>query len=328
MGNRRALLITVACLIAAGGLPAWAQEKGRIWRVGVLETVPRAMNAANVEGLLKGLRENGYVEGQNLALHYRSADGRPERFPELARTLVLEKVDLIVTRGTPATRAAISATSTIPIVMASVGSPERTGLVKSLGHPGGNVTGLSANSADLTGKRLELLRTMLPRISHVGVLANMSSLFNQTVWRDSQKSARALKIKVELLDVRKAEDLQPAFEGAKKKRLGAVIVATDTLTQANRKAIAELALTHRLPTVASNTEFVAAGGFLSYSGNIPGMYYRVANYIDKILKGANAGDLPVEEPSTLELVINLKTAKALGIAIPAEIQFRTDRFIQ
>ena len=325
MDFRRVFALIAACLIA---LPSWAQEKGKTWRVGMLETVPRTLNSANVEGLLKGLRELGYVEGRNLALHYRSADGRPERFPELANTLVREKVDLIVTRGTPATRAAVAATSTIPIVMASVGSPERTGLVKSLAHPGGNVSGLSANSLDLAGKRLELIKTILPRISHVGFLANMSSSLNQTVWRDTEKSARALHIKAELLDVRKVDDLPTAFESAKKKRLGAVIVAPDTLTQTNRKALSEIALQHRVPTMGSNTEFVAAGGLLSYSGDIPRMYYRVATYVDKIFKGAKAGDLPVEEPATLELVINLKTAKALGITLPPEIKLRADRFIQ
>jgi putative ABC transport system substrate-binding protein len=285
------------------------------------------MNAANLDALRKGLRELGYVEGKNLVIHYRSVDGHAERFQELANDLILEKVDLIVTRGTPGTRAAMTASTTIPIVTVAVGSPVRSGLVKSLAHPGGNVTGLSAVTVDLSGKRVELLKEIFPRMTRIGFLANMSNPNNQNIWQETERATRSLGIQAHVLDVRKAEDLEPAFEIARKERLGAVIVAADTVTQANRKAIAELAVNKRLPTIGS-PELVAAGMLLSYAGNIPNLYLRAATYIDKIFKGAKPGDLPMEEPTTLELIINLKTAKTLGVTIPPPVQFRADKLIE
>jgi putative ABC transport system substrate-binding protein len=298
-----------------------------VWRIGLLETTSKTMNAANLDALRKGLRELGYVEGKNLVIHYRSVDGHAERFQELANDLILEKVDLIVTRGTPGTRAAMTASTTIPIVTVAVGSPVRSGLVKSLAHPGGNVTGLSAVTVDLSGKRVELLKEIFPRMTRIGFLANMSNPNNQNIWQETERATRSLGIQAHVLDVRKAEDLEPAFEIARKERLGAVIVAADTVTQANRKAIAELAVNKRLPTIGS-AEFVAAGMLLSYAGNIPNLYLRAATYIDKIFKGAKPGDLPMEEPTTLELIINLKTAKTLGVTIPPPVQFRADKLIE
>ena len=320
----RTLLLAATALLFASSASA---QQGKIWRIGVLETTSRTMNAANLEALHKGLRELGYVEGKNLLIHYRSADGNPARFKELASDLVLEKVDLIVTRGTPATRAAMSATATIPIVITAVGSPVRSGLVKSLARPGGNVTGLSAITADLSGKRVELLKEVFPRIDGIGVLADMSNPNNQNVWQETEKAARSVGLRAQLLDVRKTEDLGPAFEVARKERLGGLVVPTDTVTQVNRKAISDLALSNRLPTIGT-AEFAAAGMLLAYSGNIANLYYRAATYIDRIFKGAKPGDLPMEEPTTLELTINLKTAKTLGVTIPPTVQFRADKLIE
>ncbi len=325
--TRRQILIAVA----AGALltrSATAQQQSKIWRIGMLETTSKTMNAANLDALRKGLRESGYIEGKNLIIHYRSADGNPARFRELANDLVLEKVDLIVTRGTPATRAAMTATTTIPIVTTAVGSPVRSGLVKSLAHPGGNVTGLSAVTADLSGKRVELLKETFPRIARIGVLANMSSPANQNLWPETEKAARSQGIRAHLLDVRQVQDLESAFEVARKERLGALYIAPDTVTQANLHVIAELAAKNRLPIIGSSHQFVAAGGLMAYGASVADLYFRAATYIDKIFKGVNPGDLPMEEPSTFELVVNLKTAKALGVTIPPSVQFRATKLVE
>ena len=322
--RRRALLLATAALLFVS--PASAQQ-GKVWRIGLLETTSRTMNAANFDALRKGLQDLGYVEGKNLAIHYRSADGQVERFKELANDLVLEKVDLIVARGVPATRAAMLATSTIPIVVATAGSPVRSGLVKSLGRPGGNVTGLSSITADLSGKRVQLLKEIFPRIAGIGFLANMSNPNNQNIWQETEKAARSIGIRAQILDVRKAEDLGSAFEVARKERLGALLVTSDTVTQANRKAIAELALSNRLPTIGT-AEFAAAGILLSYAANLSSLYFRAASYIDRIFKGAKPGDMPMEEPTTLELIINVKTARALGVTIPPAVQLRADKLIE
>lgn len=323
---RRVLLLASALLFAPPD--AIAQEK--LWRIGVLETTPRSMNAANMDALRKGLNALGYVEGRNLVIHYRSVDGKAERFKELAGDLVHEKVDLIVTRGTTATKAAMNATTTIPIVMTSSGSPVRSGLVKSLARPGANVTGLSGggSAADLSGKRVELLKEIFPRTMRIGYLANMGNLSNHIGWPGTQQAAGQLGIQVQLLDVRRLEDLEPAFEAARKGRVNALIVAVDTVTQTYRGRIAELSLHHRLPAIGGAAEFAAAGILLSYARDISSAYLRAATYIDKILKGANPGDLPVEEPAAFELLINLKTAAALGVKIPAPVRFRADKLIE
>ena len=322
--RRRALLLATAALLFAS--PASAQQ-GKVWRIGLLETTSRTMNATNFDALRKGLQDLGSVEGKNQLIHYRSADGQAERFKELANDLILEKVDLIVGRGVPATRAAMLATSTIPIVVTTAGSPVRSGLVKSLARPGGNVTGLSSITADLSGKRVQLLKEIFPRIAAIGVLANMSNPNNQNVWQETEKAARSIGIRAQILDMRKAEDLGSAFEVARKERLGALIVVSDTVTQANRKAIVELALSNRLPTIGT-AEFAAAGMLLSYAADVPNLYFRAASYIDRIFKGAKPGDLPMEEPTTLELIINVKTARALGVTIPPAVQLRADKLIE
>ena len=267
-------------------------------------------------------------EGRNLSIEYRSAGGRAERFPDLAMELVRLRVDVIVTRGTPAALAAKNATQTIPIVMASSGDPLVTGLVASLAHPGGNVTGLSAYATEIQAKQLELLKELLPRIVRVAFLFNMSSTILQAEWKEAERVSRPLGLQPQLLDVRAKADLEPAFDTAVKQQAGGVVIGIDTLIQSNRGFIVEASAKRHLPAISREREFVDAGGLLSYGVHYRDSYRRAAVYVDKIRKGAKPGDLPVEQPTKLELVINLKTAKALGLAIPPSLLLRADEIVQ
>lgn len=328
MITRRRLLITLALGTLPVAPPCWAQPPGKVWRIGVLETQSMAMNAVNLDAFHRGLRELGYVEGKNLLIEYRSADGRPERFVELANEVVRSKVDVIVTRGTPATQAAKNATGIIPIVATAISDPVRTGLVKSLARPGGNVTGLEPFASELGPKRVELLRETIPGITRIGVLGDMTNAAVPPFWKEIESTARSLGIEAQLLDVRKPEDLGPAFEFAIRQRAGALVVAIDALVHVNRTAIVALAAKHRLPAIYAGKDFVDAGGLMSYGVNYPQLYYRTATYVDKIFKGAKPGDLPIEQPTKLELVINLRTAKALGVTIPPTLRLRADEVIE
>jgi len=311
-----------------GLLSAEAQAPGKVWRIGLLETTSPALNVANLDAFRQGLRELGYVEGQNFVIEYRSADGQPERFPGLATELVSRKVDIIVTRGTPAVLAAKKATGSIPIVMATSADPPGYGIVSSLAHPGGNVTGLTTIAVELAGKRLQLLGETLPRIARVAELANMSNPASAANWRQLDVAARSLGLEPQLLDVRNPEDLVRAFDAATKKRADAVVVANDTVTQSNLKRIVELSATHRLPSIYASREFVDAGGLFAYGAKQSELYRRAASYVDKILKGAKPSDLPVEQPTTYEQVVNLKSAKALGLTIPQSVLLRADQVIE
>ena len=316
-------------VFAAALLPAWAAfaQQPKVFRIGLLETTRREGNA-NFDVLRHSLRELGYAEGKNLAFEYRSSDGRNERFPELAADLVRLKVDLIVTRGTPATLAAKAATPTIPIVTTAASNPVRTGLVQSLSRPGGNVTGLDPLAADLWVKRLELIAETFPGISRIGYLVDMSNPVNPGVWKQYEAAGRSHGIEITRFDVRKANDIALAFEAATKQRLGVISVSIDGLMSANLKTIVQLAAKHRVPTVHASREFVDAGAMMSYAVDYRHLYARAAIYVDKILKGAKAGNLPIEQPTKLELVINMKTAKALGISIPPAVRGRADDLIE
>ncbi len=305
-----------------------AQQSPKVYRLGVLDFVPLASNAANLGALRQGLSELGYAEGQNLIIEYRSADGRADRFSTLAAELVRLKVDVIVTRGTPAALAAKHATGTIPIVMAASSNPVGTGAVGSLAHPGGNVTGLSALGTDMQGKPIEMLRELLPQIVRVAFLFNMSNAGLQANWKVAEHDARSVGLQPQLLDVRTGRDLEPAFDAAVKQRAGAVIIGLDTLTQAHRGQIIEALARRRLPAMSREREFVDAGGLMSYGVNYPDQYRRAAAYVDKILRGAKPGDLPVEQPTKFELVINMKTAKALGLTVPQTLLLRADQVIE
>jgi putative tryptophan/tyrosine transport system substrate-binding protein len=323
--KRREFITLIGGTAAAWPLAARAQSA---YRIGVLETTSAALNAANFDALRQGLRQHGYIEGQNLVIEYRSADGRAERFPDLAAELVRLNVDLIVTRGTPAIFAAKNATKTIPVVMAASGDPLGAGVVAGLARPGGNVTGLSAFVTELQAKRLELLREMVPRINRIAALLNMSIPAEPPQWEETKAAARTLAIEPQLLDVRKPEDLGRAFETAIRQRADALVVGINVLTQANRRPIADLATKHRLPAIYASREFVDAGGLVVLGVSYPDLYRRAAIYVDKILKGAKPADLPIEQPTKFELIINLKAAKALGLEIPPSLLARADEVIE
>jgi putative ABC transport system substrate-binding protein len=326
--DRRTFIGSVASGVLVVSLHSYAQPQGKVWRIGILETVSPELNAANLDAFQQGLRELGYVEGRNLVIEYRSADGRSERFPSLAAELVGLKVDLIVTRGTPASLAAKRATRTIPVVMANAGEPVETGLVISLARPGGNVTGLSSLTVHLEAKRLGLLRELVPGITRIAALYNMSSPANPPQWKEIETAARSLGVQPQLLDVRKPEDFGPAFDAATRQRADGLIVGQEGLLQANRKLIVQLAAEHRLPAIYRSKEFIEVGGLMAYGPSYPDLYRRAATYVDKILKGAKPGDLPVEQPTKFELIINLKTAKTLAITIPQSLLLRADEVIQ
>jgi putative ABC transport system substrate-binding protein len=320
----------VALGLLAGALsPAVAiAQARRVYRIGILETVSADQNAANLEALKRGLRERGLVEGDNLQIEYRSAAGSADRFPELADELLRLGVDLIVTRGTPAARAAKAATTTVPIVMAAIGEPLGVGVVASLARPGGNVTGLSAFVTELSAKRVELLKESFPAVLRLGFLQNMSNPVSPPQWEATQQAARALAVTAELLDVRSAHDIKAAFEIVEQKKLDALSVGVDALTQAETPLIVQSAARGRLLTAYPTREFVDQGGLLSYGPSYPDLYFRAAGIIDKIFKGARPGDLPVEQPTKLELVVNLRTARALGISIPQFLLARADEVIE
>ena len=324
--RRHVLAGAVAGLVLGGSQPR--AQSGHLYRVGILETVPAELNRDNLDGLLRGLRERGYVEGQNLRIEYRSADGQAERFLDLATELVHLPVDLIVTRGTPAAKAAKAVTDQIPIVMAAIGEPLGAGVVASLAHPGGNVTGFSAYVTELAGKRVELLKEARPSIARVGFLQNLSNPVSPPQWEASQAAARTLGLAAELLDVRTPQDIADTFARIAVNRLDALSVGIDTLTQANAKLIVSLAAEHKVLTAYPAREFVDVGGLLSYGPSYPDLYYRAAGMIDKIFKGAKPGDLPVEQPTKLELVINLKTANALGLEVPPNLLARANEVIE
>ncbi len=328
MMDRRTFLASTGAVLLAAPLAAEAQQAGKAYRIGMLETTSAALNAANLDALRKGLGELGYAEGQNLEIVYRSSDGRDERFPDLASELVRLKVDLILTRGTQPALAAKNATGTIPVVMAASGDPVATGIVASLARPGGNVTGLSTLTNEIYGKRVELLREMVPRLTHIAALFNMSNSSIPPAWKEVETAARSLRIQPQLLDVRTPEDLGRAFDAAIRQRADALVVGVDGLTLANRRPIVDLAAKHRLPAIYASGEFVDAGGLVVYGVSYPDLYRRAAVYVDKILKGAKPADLPVEQPTKFELVINLKTAKALGLTIPPSVLGRADEVIQ
>jgi len=322
------LAVVLAASLVLAPFAAEAQQVGKVYRIGMLDWRSAAFYAANIDAFRLGLRELGYTEGQNFEIAYRSSDGRDERFPSLASELVGSKVDLILTRGTPASLAAKNATRTIPVVMASVGDPVGTGLVASLGRPGGNVTGLSALNVGIYAKRVELLRELLPRLTRIACLFNMGNPVLLLQWEEVQRAARSLGIQPQLLDVRRPEDLPRAFDAAAKEHAEALIVALDGLTMANLRPIAELAAKRQLPSIYSVREYADLGGLITCGWSDPHQYQRAATFVDKIFKGAKPADLPIEQPTKFELVINLKTAKAIGLTIPQTFLLRADQVIQ
>ena len=306
---------------------AEAQQPKKVPRIGFLSVTSSGQDP-RLEAFRQGLREMGYVEGKNFTLEYRSAEGKFDRLPALAAELIRLNVDVIVTQGTPAAAAAKNATSTIPIIVSGGTDPVATGLVSSLARPGGNITGVTIMNEELAGKRLELLKETSPKVSRIGVLWNSANPGAAVVFKQTQSAAQELRLSLQSLEVQTVNDLQGAFEAATRSGVnGLALLATSPITD-HLKLVADLAVKNRLPSIYDRSDFVEAGGLMSYGPNVPDMSRRAAIYVDKVLKGANPGDLPVERPTKFELVINLKTAKALGLTIPPVVMMRAEKVIK
>jgi putative ABC transport system substrate-binding protein len=317
--DRRTFLAGTGAVLLAAPFFAEAQPAGKVYRIGFLGNSTAALEANLVRPFREGLRELGYVEGQNIVIEYRWAEGKYERFPALIAELLAQRVEVIVTAGTPASLAVKKATTSVPLVMVAVGDPVATGIVVSLGRPGGNITGLTSMSQDLEGKRLELLREVVPKVSHVAVLWNAASPIQVIEEKETRASAQVLGIKMLSLGVRTREEIENAFAVIVRERPGALLVLADRLFLYHRARIMEFAAKQRLPGVHAYRELVEAGGLMSFGPSYPGMHRRATYFVDRILKGAKLADLPVERPTKFELVINLKTAKALGLTIPPSL---------
>jgi ABC-type uncharacterized transport system substrate-binding protein len=323
------LPILVAAILLAVSVMAAAQQPKKVPRIGYLGGTTAAAYAGRIEAFRQGLRELGYVEGNNLVIERRFAEGKPDRLSELAAELVRLKVDIIVSAGPTVTRQLKEATSTIPILMTNEGDPVGSGFVASLARPGGNITGLSSLAPELSGKRLEVLKETIPKLSRVAVLGNSTEPANAQSLREVELAAAAFEVKLQYLDILSPQDIEIAFRAASKERADAVLILlAGGIATAHRKEIVELALKSRLPAIYNSAEFVEAGGLMSYSTSLTDLSARAAVYVDKILKGRTPADLPVEQPTKFELVINLKTAQQIGVRIPPNVLARADRVIR
>ncbi len=323
--KRREFITLLGGAPAAWPLSARAQQPGKLQTIGFLGQSTRSAESELVAAFTQRLRELGWIEGRTITIEYRWSGA--ERFAQIATEFVRLKVDVIVTSGTPQVLATKQATSVIPIVFARAGDPVASGLVASLARPGGNVTGLSVQSADLAGKRLELLREVVPSLRRVAILANVANPISVMELSEAQSVARTLGLEFDALEIRRAEDIVPAFE-ALKGRAEALYVCPDGLVEANKIRINTLALGARLPTMHGYREYIEAGGLMSYGANLPDLYRRSADYVDKLLRGAKPGDIPVEQPTKFDFIINLTTAKALGLEIPHTLIARANETIE
>jgi putative ABC transport system substrate-binding protein len=319
-------IITLGILL--GSLAAQAQQTGNVYRIGFLGNSTAALEANLVGPFREGLRDLGYVEGRNVLIEYRWAEGKYDRFPALIGELLALKVAVIVTAGTPATLAVKKATTSVPVVMTAVGDPVGTGIVPSLSHPGGNITGLTAISTEMDAKRLELLREVVPSVSYIAVLWNAASPLQVLAEKQVQAAAQVLRMRVLSLGVKTEEEIKSALAVMARERPDALLVLADRLLLHHRALIMDFATRHRLPGVHAYRELVEAGGLMSFGPSYADMHKRAAYFVDRILKGAKPGDLPVERPLTFELVINLKAAKALGLTIPQSVLLRGTEIIQ
>jgi ABC-type uncharacterized transport system substrate-binding protein len=326
--RRRQFITLLGGAAAAWPVAARTQQQAKVPRIGFLGNSTPELEANLIGPFREGLREFGYEAGRTIVIEYRWAEGKYERFPALIAELIASKVEVIVTAGTPAALAVKKAASSIPLVMIAVGDPVATGFVASLARPGGNVTGLTSIAADLEGKRLELLREVVPTVSHVAVFWNSGNAAHVQLEKEVRAAAKVMRLKVLSLGVRSREEIETGFTTILKERPDALCVLADRLLLHHRKSIMDFASQHRLPGVHAYRELVEAGGLMSYGPSYAGMHKRAAYFVDRILKGTNPGDLPVEQPATFELILNLKAAKALGLAIPPSVILRADEVIE
>ena len=331
MITRRVFVGSLTGGLLAAPLAAEAQQAAKVYRIAYFQVLPRAQNEQMLKALEEGLRERGYVPGQNIFIEYRFADGKSERLPELAAELVRLKVDVIVTGQNPATVAAKQATTTIPIVTTLASDPVGAGLIASLARPGGNITGLTTDvTPEVGGKRLQLLKEFAPRVSRVAVLWNPAfrGFEPKPAFQALEDAARRLRVTLRKVEVREPGDVERGFDSMVSERADGLYVITDPITFTHRRLIADLAVKNRLAAMFTVSEFVGAGGFMSYGANLADLYRRAATYVDKILKGAKPADLPVEQPTKFEFVINLKTAKTLGVKFSEDLLSIADEVIE
>jgi putative ABC transport system substrate-binding protein len=326
ISDLRVLISGLCAMFFALSFPAVAQQPAKVWRIGVLVSSSASLNASRDEALRQGLHEMGYVEGKNISMEYRYAEGKLDRLSDLAADLVRLNPDIIIVGGTRVAVAAKQATSTIPIVVAGAGDLVAAGVVHNLNRPGGNVTGVSRLSSDIIGTRVELLKEIVPKVTRIATLLNPGNPGNAASLREIELDALAQGIKLQLLAARSPEDLETAFRAAAK--ANALLVMVDALFSSYRSRIVELAAKHRLPTIYDRVDFVEAGGLISYGMNLADLSRRAAWYVDQILKGAKPANLPLTEPTKFELVINLKAAKQIGLTIPPNVLARADRVIR
>jgi putative ABC transport system substrate-binding protein len=327
MNSRRKLLVALGAGALAAPFSSFAQQQGKVWRIGFLGIASVSGYVGEIDAIRAGLRELGYVEGKNVGIEYRWAESNPGRLKEMAAELVALKVDVIITHAAAGTSAAAQATKSIPIVIADGPDPVAAGFVASLARPGGNITGSTAFQTELAAKRLELLKEVVPRLKRVSVLFNALGAMNAVYFREMEAAAKAMKIELHQFTVRSPEELPGAFTAMAKKRVGAAVIGEEPLLNSNVDVIAALTATHRLPAIGLTT-FPDAGGLLGYGANRPLLYSRAASFVDKILKGARPGDLPIERATKFDFIINLKTAKMLGVKIPQQLLQRADKVIE
>jgi putative ABC transport system substrate-binding protein len=327
--ERRTFLGVITGSLLAAPLVAGGQPAGKVPRIGFLSVTSPSDRPPLLDAFRQRLRELGWVEGQNIVIDYRYAEDRVDRLPDLAAELVRLKVDLIVSMGTQGVTAARNATETIPIVMIAVRDPVGTGLIASLARPGGNVTGVSGYAGlEIVARQLELLKATVPKIRRVAILSNPANAYHQLAIREVNVAARSLGVQLQLLEARGPNEFDGAFAAMAKERVGALLVLSDAMLSSHRTRLADLAARSRLPSAYAVRESVEAGGLMSYGPSFLDLYRRSAAYVDKILKGARPADLPVQQPTQFELVINLKTAKALGLTIPPSLLQRADQVIE
>ncbi len=330
MNDRRKILVVLGAGALTTPLASFAQQQGTVWRVGFLSlnSRPDSLDSGFFGAFLRGMRELGYVEGKNLVIEWRFADGISERLASLAAELVQLKVAVLVTVGNQASHALHKVTTSIPIVILNVSDPVKSGFVRSLARPGGNITGLSNLAVDIHPKLMEMLLSMVPKLSRVALLVNPDNLFNPTTLNNVRVAAQRAGAKVLPVEARTPQEIEIAFSVMAREKAGAVIVAADSFLIQQRRRIAELAAKNRLPSITVYREYAESGGLMSYGPNYSDIFRRAATYVDKILKGARPGDLPVEQPMRFELFINGKTAKALGLTIPQSLLIMADKVIE